>query len=225
MPSTTLIESHSPHGNAFVLLEDDERMVYLYLHYGGEEGPVFPVWVANRVAAPQVFEAQLRRSGDTVFRTAVSRRVSSGAPGCRRAWGCWLMARSPRSVVPSSRRLLFGESESPGPRRATRSSPGSKPERGAQGDRLEGVGDAFVLGEDAERAEELEAHADAVDDVLVVEVFDEALPNVLDRGHVALEGDEAQLAGGVEAAGERGRGPIHLWRGEESGNFEERRIG
>lgn len=64
MRSTTLIESCRPHGDVLVLLEDDERTVYLYLHFGGEEDAVFPVWVANRVAAPPVFEEEPMNDGE-----------------------------------------------------------------------------------------------------------------------------------------------------------------
>ena len=63
MQPTILIESQSPHGNAVALLEDDGRTVFLYLNYDGDDGPVRPVWVANRVAAPAMLIPDPMRKG------------------------------------------------------------------------------------------------------------------------------------------------------------------
>ncbi len=63
MPPQILKESQSPHGNAYAVLEDDGRTVYLYLIYAGDEDSARPVWVANRVAAPVNLDPDPMREG------------------------------------------------------------------------------------------------------------------------------------------------------------------
>lgn len=64
MSPEPFLQEPSPHGNADAIVEDDGRVVYLYLRFQREiERPLRSVWVRNRLPAPPTLDVTSMRQG------------------------------------------------------------------------------------------------------------------------------------------------------------------
>lgn len=61
--SEILIAETNPYGSFEAIVEDDGRTVYLYLQSAREQGQMTPVWVANRLPAPESDDLAAMRQG------------------------------------------------------------------------------------------------------------------------------------------------------------------
>ena len=76
--SESLVEDVSPFGNIVAAVEDDERVVYFYLHYtertdDDESGPSTKAcWVRNRLPAPAKLDRAAMKEGRAPLLPAVN---------------------------------------------------------------------------------------------------------------------------------------------------------
>jgi hypothetical protein len=76
-----LLSETGPNGNVNAYVEDDGRVVFLYLANPQEGGfPVRSVWVRNRLAAPAALDVECMRDGEPPLMPAPSCRHPAGAP-------------------------------------------------------------------------------------------------------------------------------------------------
>src|SRR5262245_61248096 len=74
--AVTLLEETSPFGNIVAVVEDDDRVVYLYLHFPGvaedESDRMKVCWVRNRLPAPKQLDETAMERGEAPLMPAAN---------------------------------------------------------------------------------------------------------------------------------------------------------